>query len=293
MIIVKLGGGLGNQIFQYACGRRLALKNNDILKLDIEAYSEKNPRLYGLGHFNIVENFASSVEIKNLRLPYGLVSRCIRSFRARILRKFNIGFDPKILDLKGDIYLEGFWKNESYFFDINELIRKELTLRNPFSPAAQDALNKIFGEINPVSIHVRRGDYVSVAGTARYHGVCSPEYYRDALIYLCKRTKISRLFIFSDDIEWVKKNMTFNLPFTFVSKVSIPDYEELLLMSYCKHNIIANSSYSWWASYINSNPNKLVVYPSKWFGPNGPVYKIHDIMPPENKNYKTVFVNNR
>ena len=272
MIIVKLGGGLGNQLFQYACGRRLALKNNDILKLDIEAYSEKNPRLYGLGHFNIVENFASSVEIKNLRLPYGLVSRCIRSFRSRILRKFNIGFDPKILDLKGDIYLEGFWKNERYFFDINKLIREEFTLRNPFSLAAKDASQMIFGEICPVAIHVRRGDYVSVAGTARYHGVCSQEYYRDALVYLSRRAKISRLFIFSDDIEWVKKNMKFDHPFTFVSKEGIPDYEELLLMSYCKHNIIANSTFSWWAAWLNMNSNKIIIAPKRWLAKTGNDY---------------------
>lgn len=269
MIIVKLGGGLGNQLFQYACGRRLALKNNDILKLDIEAYSKKNPRLYGLGHFNIAENFASPVEIQNLRLPYGFVSRCIRSFRARILRKFNIGFDPKILELKGDVYLEGFWKNESYFSDINKIIREEFTLKRPFSSAAQDASDKIIGEVCPVSIHVRRGDYVSVAGSARYHGVCSQEYYRDALIYLSMRTKISRLFIFSDDIEWVKKNMTFDLPFTFVSKENIPDYEELLLMSYCKHNIIANSTFSWWAAWLNMNSNKIIIAPERWLAKTG------------------------
>jgi hypothetical protein len=272
MIIVKLGGGLGNQLFQYACGRRLALKNNDILKLDIEAYSEKNPRLYGLRHFNVAENFASPVEIKNLRLPYGFASRCIRSFRARILRKFNIGFDPKILELKDDVYLEGFWKNESYFLDINETIREEFTPREPFSPAAQDASSMIISEICPVSIHVRRGDYVSVARSARYHGVCSQEYYRDALIYLSMRTKISRLFIFSDDIEWVKKNMTFDFPFTFVSNESIPDYEELLLMSYCKHNIIANSTFSWWAAWLNNNSNKIIIAPKRWLAKTGNDY---------------------
>lgn len=272
MIIVKLGGGLGNQLFQYACGRRLALKNNDILKLDIEAYSERNPRLYGLGHFNIKENLASPVEIKKLRLPYGFISRCLRSFRVRILRKFNVGFDPKILELKGDVYLEGFWKNEKYFLDINETIREEFTLMRAFSPAAQDASNMIIGEISSVSIHIRRGDYVSNSGTAKYHGVCSQEYYRDALTYLSKRTKISRLFIFSDDIEWVKKNMSFDFPFTFVSNESIPDYEELLLMSYCKHNIIANSTFSWWGAWLNMNSNKIIIAPKRWLAKTGNDY---------------------
>jgi hypothetical protein len=272
MIIVKLGGGLGNQLFQYACGRSLSVKNSDILKLDIEAYTANNPRVYGLGRFNIVENIARQEEIRKLRLPYGFLSRCVRSFKARILRQFNIGFNPKILELKGDIYLEGYWKNEKYFIDIEETIRKEFTLRNPLSQAAQEIKGAIFDEACPVSLHVRRGDYVEVTGTLKYHGVCTPEYYRDALAYTSMRVPISRLFIFSDDIEWVKNNMTFDFPVTFVSQADIPDYEELMLMSYCKHNIIANSTFSWWGAWLNMNEDKIIVVPKRWLAKTGTDY---------------------
>ncbi len=278
MIIVKLGGGLGNQLCQYACGRSLSIKNKEILKLDIEAYTASNPRAYGLGFFNIFESIAKPEETRKLRLPFGFVSRCIRSFKVRILREHNIGFIPEILELKGDVYLEGYWKNEKYFLDIKETIRKEFTLRNPFSKTAQGIKDSIFVETCPVSIHVRRGDYVKDAKTAKYHGVCSTEYYRDAFAYISLRVPISRVFIFSDDIEWSKNNMTFDFPVTFVSQEGVSDYEELILMSYCKHNIIANSTFSWWGAWLNMNEDKIVVAPMRWLAKTGNDY--YEEIPP-------------
>lgn len=272
MIIVQLGGGLGNQLCQYACGRNLSIKNNDTLKLDIEAYTNDDYRMYGLKHFNITENIATTEEIKKLKLPYGFLSRCARAFRIKIMRQFNIGFRPEILKLKGDIYLAGFWKNEKYFKKIEDTIRKEFTLRNPFSNASQEIKDNILRESIPVSLHVRRGDYVSHPGTLRHHGVCSPEYYKSALDHLSSRVDISRLFIFSDDIEWVKNNMTFDFPHTFVSQANIPDYEEMMLMSYCQHNIIANSTFSWWGAWLNQNPKKIVIAPKKWLAKTGNDY---------------------
>ena len=272
MIITKLGGGLGNQMCQYACGRNLSIKNNDTLKLDIEAYTIHNPRVYGLGYFNIVENMATPEEIQKLKLPYGFLSRCIRSFKARVLRQYNIGFNPKILELKENIFLEGFWKNEKYFIDIEETIQREFTLREPLSEASQKIKEAIGSEPCSVSLHVRRGDYTSHAGTAKHHGVCSAEYYQDSLTYISSRVPISRLFVFSDDIAWVKNNMSFDFPVTFVSQTNIPDYEELVLMSYCKHNIIANSTFSWWGAWLNKNKSKIVVAPKRWLAKTGTDY---------------------
>jgi hypothetical protein len=264
MIIVKLGGGLGNQLCQYAFGRSLSLKNHDILKLDLDAYTIQNPRVYGLGNFNIIENIATKQEIQNLRLPFGFLSRCVRSFNTRILRQYNIGFNPKQLKLKGNLYLEGYWKNEKYFNSIKETIYKEITLRRPLSNASQIIKDCINEEICAVSLHVRRGDYVQDHGTSKYHGICSQEYYRDALAYLSMRVTISCLYIFSDEIDWVKNNMFFDFPVKYVSQEGIPDYEELHLMSTCKHHIIANSSFSWWGAWLNRNEDKIVIAPKKW-----------------------------
>lgn len=269
MIIVQLGGGLGNQLCQYACGRALATKNNDTLKIDSTGYVAGGYRLYGLGHFNIVENIAAPEEIRKIKLPYGFVSRCTRAFKTRILRQHHIGFEPEILELTGNIYLAGFWKSELYFKSIREILQKEITLRKPLSPDSQTIKESILNESCPISLHVRRGDYVSNHGAARHHGVCSPEYYREALVYLSTCVAISRLFIFSDDIEWVKNNMTFDHPVTFVSQISIPDYEELMLMTYCKHNIIANSTFSWWGAWLNQHQDKIVVAPKRWLAKTG------------------------
>jgi hypothetical protein len=170
-------------------------------------------------------------------------------------------------------------------------------LHNPYKNAIRDELEKYsfkhkqergVQEVEFVSIHVRRTDYLTLSDI---HLNLGATYYEEAISNFSKEK--STFLIFSDDVEFIQKEPLFQ---NLVNKYIVTNQDDeycFWLMSACHHNIIANSSYSWWASYINSNPNKLVICPSKWFGPNGPVYKIHDIVPPENKNYKTVFVNNR
>jgi hypothetical protein len=147
--------------------------------------------------------------------------------------------------------------------------------------------SKKIQELEFVSIHVRRTDYLTLSDI---HLNLDTTYYEEAISNFSKEKSI--FLIFSDDIEFIQKEPLFQ---NLVNKYIVTNEDDeycIWLMAACDHNIIANSSYSWWASYINSNPNKLVISPSKWFGPNGPVYKIRDIIP-ETKNYKMIFVNSR
>jgi hypothetical protein len=276
MIITRLNGGLGNQMFQYACGRALALRNRDSLKLDISGYGAgrsngtDTPRKYSLSHFNIEEDIASENEITKARYPLGAVSKYSDIFRKKILRQFNVGFIPKIFHSKtagSSFYLDGFWQSEKYFADWADEIRREFTLKKAMSPAARAIANAMAsnnGNTPSVSIHIRRGDVARDAATNPYYGIATPEYYSKALQYITKKTGTFRVFVFSDDIEWTKKNIAIPYPTTYVSGATIPDYEEMILMGMCDHNIVANSSFSWWGAWLNQNPGKIVVAPAVW-----------------------------
>ncbi len=267
MIVVKIHQGLGNQFFQYALARKMSLKNKDNFKLDVSFYVASGldtPREYRLRHFNIIENIATPEEVRRLKLPYGIFSSMYRWFERHVLRVFNIEFKPEVLNKKGDMYLDGLWQSEKYFSDIREVLLKELSLKNPLGVAAAFVADQIKKTASPVSLHVRRGDYVYNPITSRYLGTCSSVYYAEALNLLQKKVETPTLFIFSDEIEWVKENMTFDMPVVFVSDLSIADYEELVLMSMCQHNIIANSTFSWWGAWLNQNPQKIVIAPQQW-----------------------------
>lgn len=280
-------GGLGNQIFQYAAGRALILRQREkntavnkdngaenrdlssLLKLDITGYGENNGidtmRHYSLSPFNIKAVIATREEIRKLKYPYGIISKGRRFFRAKVLRKFNVSFVQNIFNAKGSIYLDGFFQTEKYFIDKEKEIRADLTLKDPLGPKAQDVSAKIKNAKNSVSLHVRRGDYVSDAKTNQHHGTCGPEYYSKALEYITSKIgKNITVFVFSDGIDWIKENMPIPFPAVYVSSPDIPDYEELILMSQCHHHIIANSSFSWWGAWLNPRHDKIVIAPKQW-----------------------------
>ena len=294
MIITRLRGGLGNQLFQYVCGRALSLRASNagnLLKLDVEGYApaaqEQNrtdtKREYSLSHFSIVEDIASADEIRRLKYPFGIVSKGWRFAKVKVFRQFNTGFVPRVLSWTGNIYLDGFWQSELYFKDAEETIRKELTLKKELGPQATSIAEKIktIGGAS-VSLHVRRGDVARDAATNPYFGICTPTYYEAALTYIKKYTANPHIFIFSDDPAWVKENIKITEPHTFISDENkgnlLPDYEELVLMSMCAHNIIANSSFSWWGAWLNANPSKIIVAPKEWITRSKRQHK--DIAPP-------------
>ncbi len=269
MIVIKLIGGLGNQMFQYALGRKLTILNDAELKFDLEHLQLNNklklkkqvlsffkfeiiePRKYGLGTFNVKENFASKQEIRKLGSTLVFESEPFFSFH------------PEILLTRDDCCLSGFWQSEKYFQDIQDVLRKEFMLRDEFSIDDLDIAKEIKA-CNGVSLHIRRGDYVTRAAVNKFHGTCSLEYYAKAVDCLNQKITKPVFFVFSDDIKWAQENLKIKNPIIFVSNGKLKDYEELILMSFCKHHIIANSSFSWWGAWLNPSQEKIVVAPKKW-----------------------------
>ncbi len=275
MVIVRLKGGLGNQMFQYAMARRIAYKNRVPLKLDITWFNNtKNDtsRVYELKHLQIVEDFASEDEIGGFVKNKGLdsyvskiTSRFLPLSWRTYIRERKFSFDPDILRLPGNVYLDGVWGTEKYFMDIKEIIQHEFALRNP-SNEVNKKMGQLIESVASVAVHVRRGDYVSNPITNRYHGVCSLEYYDRAVAEIAKMVKEPHFFIFSDDLDWVRNNLKFGFPAIYLNHNSGDQgHEDMKLMSLCRHNIIANSTFSWWGAWLNKNPDKLVYAPAKWF----------------------------
>lgn len=270
MIIVNLKGGLGNQMFQYALGRALTLKNNDILKLDTGSLSQAKElgniyRPFDLDAFTILKDVAYTEEITQLKYPYGFVSKVVRLFKRKILRQTSVVFNQKIASLTGSHYLDGYWQSPKYFESIRPTLLTDFTLRDPLSTSAQDLLNQI-KNTNSVSLHVRRGDYVQNPRVLRENGVCSVGYYEKAVTEIEKTHHGVTYFVFSDDINWIKSNIALpNKTVVFVEDATLSAPQELYLMSQCQHNIIANSSFSWWAAWLNQHEDKVVIAPTPWF----------------------------
>lgn len=269
MIVTRLNGGLGNQLFQYAIARRLAYVNNTPLKLDVSELKNNNLRIYSLSHFNIIENFASQEEIDRLKRPGNKLSVIKRRIMPYYKRPFIVErffhFDPNVLAAPGDVYLEGYWQSEKYFKDIKEIIHREFTLKHDLDHINKEtALNIESSE--SASVHIRRGDYISDSKTNQVHGTCSLEYYHKAVKELKGIVPDIHLFVFSDDPLWVKKNLNVDVPVTFLDQNGPgKDYADLALMSLCHHHIIANSSFSWWGAWLCQKRDKIVFAPAKWF----------------------------
>jgi Glycosyl transferase family 11 len=278
MIIVKLSGGIGNQLFQYALGKNLSVKNNVALKFETSEYTS-DARKYSLSKFTIPESIlgiSTETNLVEIGLPsmrdkslWGRMGRKIfritEYFKPIYERKFVLepcfNFYPDILKIKDDCYLSGVWQSEKYFKDSENIIRKELTLKNKLSIEAAHWIEKI-GRCNSVSLHIRRGDYVD---NPKVNQLYAMEYYTVAIELISQKISNPVFFIFSDDMTWVKNNFEINRPSFYVSDKKIPDYEELIIMSTCKHSVIANSSFSWWGAWLNKNPSKMVLTPKEWF----------------------------
>ncbi|MDO8483124.1 MAG: alpha-1,2-fucosyltransferase [bacterium] len=288
MIVVKLKGGLGNQLFEYATARRASFVNHTDLKLDTSSYLPTSGRKYSLQHFKISGEIATSESIDWFKPPIGkslggLIRRILKLFtpyykRHYLLerRKFLDRFDKNILKVGKDVYLQGYWHSEKYFEDIKPILLEELVLKNELSQKAADTAKMIIS-CNSVSIHVRRGDFVTDKLNNEKYDPCSKEYYESAMGYIESTYAEPTFFMFSDDILWAKENIKSKRPTVYVSNSLIEDYEELVLMALCKHNIIANSSFSWWGAWLNRNPQKTVIAPKNWF--NTPHRITDDLLP--------------
>ena len=274
MIIVKTIGGLGNQLFQYSLGRNLAEKYDTNLKLDISEFGTYKLHKYALNAFNIIEDFATPEEIKNFIIEeYAPIVKCIRKKLGKNLEKKaksykeeqRFYFDPQALNFGNNVYLEGYWQCERYFKDIEDIIRKDFTLKVPLEGRNKEMFSMI-RKVNSISLHIRRCDYVGNPETNSALGTCSLEYYRHCIEHIASNVENPHFFLFSDDINWTRENLEINYSATLVDVNSADtNYADLCLMSSCKHNIIANSSFSWWGAWLNDNPDKIIIAPKAWF----------------------------
>lgn len=267
MIRVKIFGGLGNQMFQYAFGKAVAQANNYEVEFIYDNSSYE--RELGLNYFNI----QTLISYKKWEYPliYKLLAK-INKFTAFKLYPYNnqkyiydykLNFDGALLEVKDNSFLEGYWQSEKYFKSIENIIREEFEIISPINEKSLEAINSI-NKTNSVSIHFRRGDYISDENAKKTHGMCSEEYYKKSIAFIKEKISDPHFFIFSDDINWVKNNFKFSENATFIDFTTLP-IDDLRLMSLCNHNIMANSTFSWWAAWLNCNKDKIVISPKKWF----------------------------
>lgn len=262
MITVKLIGGLGNQMFQYAIGRHLAEKNRTALSLDISTLLKRDEINYTPRNFELnVFNVKYSKLINKPSSSY--FNKAYNKLFTSTINEKDHNYDSQVLSNKGNIYLNGFWQTEQYFKDIEEIIRKDFTFK-----ATPNAINinhiKNINAVNSVSIHFRRGDYITNSSAVDFHGICEPEYYQNAINEIKNKVTNPHFFIFSDDVEWVQENFIIDNATIISNNTASDAFEDMRLMAACKHNIIANSSFSWWAAWLNNNPDKIVIAPKRW-----------------------------
>jgi hypothetical protein len=281
MIITNIIGGLGNQMFQYAAGRSLSLAKGTEFRLDVSDFLG-----YGLHQgfelqrvFNCPVPTATTSDVQTILgwQASPIMRRLLAKHALSMFRRRGFVVEPSfnywqgIKDIPADSYLAGYWQSERYFRDVAQTIRADFTFKSLPSPRNVELAEQI-QQGNTVSLHVRRGDYVKNPKTTATHGLCSLEYYQSAIQYVIDRVERPSFYIFSDDPAWVRENMKIEHPFVYVDhNHGAESYNDMRLMSMCKHHIIANSSFSWWGAWLNPNPDKIVVAPRKWFANNNDV----------------------
>lgn len=277
MDIIRMEGGLGNQLFQYALYRQLQSMGRTV-KMDVTTeYGREHDRQQMLWAFDAVYEEASQDEINRLTDGFmDLPSRIRRKLTGRRSKKYaetDSNFDPHVL-LKTPVYLTGYFQSKKYFKDVENVLHKELSFSDRIYDGIPKALadqirnyRKQIGGTESVSLHIRRGDYLD---HPEMYGVsCTTEYYRAGVHYIRERHPDAKFFVFTNDPAWTKKWIQENFlgDFTLVQGTSEETgYLDLMLMSQCKHQIMANSSFSWWGAWLNCNKDKIVVAPEPWFG---------------------------
>ena len=275
MIIVKIKGGLGNQLFQYAIGLELSKINKRQLYLDLSWFKNNKTdtiRNFMLDKFQIYHEIATEDLIKKFNnqdsVLQKIINRLSNIFLPIRFRKYIIeidnNFNNEILLLKDNFYLDGTWMNEKYFSTVKEDVRKLYSIK----PFLNNYYKKIESNIlynNSICVHIRRGDYANNPDTLKYHGLIPFDYYLVTMKYFSDKFKDAKFYLFSDDIEWVKSIFKNNSNICFVSNDFIDsDIQEFYLMSKCKHHVIANSTFSWWSAWLSNNPQKIVCAPKRW-----------------------------
>ncbi len=283
MIIVQLTGGLGNQLFQYAFGKALAIRNECKFKLDLSMFEMDGKREYSLAPFSVTATIASTSEREILQ---GKDSSKLQKIRrilfyrdTKIIEEKVLCFNPKHLSIKKPAYIIGYWQSEKYFLEFEKEIRNEFHISVEPSSSNQVILMRI-NTCNSISLHIRRGDFIYDRISSELHGSCSIQYYQKAVDLISSTIANPVFFIFSDDINWAKANLHLNFETVFIDiNDAKTDYEDLRLMSSCKHHILANSTFSWWGAWLNPSLDKIVIAPQKWFADEEWNNRTSDLIP--------------
>ncbi|MDR2623178.1 MAG: alpha-1,2-fucosyltransferase [Methanobrevibacter sp.] len=287
MLTVELWGGVGNQMFQYALVRSLSHDLKEDFSLNKFQYDlvnilfkqQKHAR-YNLNHFNIQKNFSSSITSLTISFLLNIIFRNLNlKFRKKINPKYNViqedhifnsfdNYNPHlkeiIKNLKGDKFLTGNWMNQEYFIHNKIIIQNEFKIIDPPSKKNSDLISEI-SSTNSVALCVRRGDFLDPYLKAQM-GISTLNYFLNGVDLIAKKVDNPAFYIFSNDPEWVKDNIKIDYPTVFITHNGIDkDYEDLRLISTCKHFIISNSTFHWWGAWLNSNENKIVIAPDPWY----------------------------
>jgi hypothetical protein len=283
MIVVQLTGGLGNQLFQYAFARHLAHLNQSELMLDTSQVSLRSDfahrRQFKLHHFQICappvmwdhlsERRFTHEGRKYYRSPPSLFRNLFRNKHfLHELKEQHFHYDGSALRQFGDFYITSYWQSPRYFQAVSHFIRSDLLLREPLSELHCAIRAQIQATPNSVAFIVRRGDFANHPHHSKFHGCCSREYYSEALEFIEDRVGIPHLFVFSDDIPWVRQNLHFDSPVTFMDHDydhSDYDFVDMFFISCCRHHIIANSTFGWWGAWLSSSTDGIVIAPQRWF----------------------------
>ncbi len=266
MIIVKIIGGLGNQMFQYAYAQALEQKGYDV-KIDVSAF--ETYRLHGGYQLNKYKiSLESSSKEENERFYKNTLTakflEKMRLLNTKVIKEKSLLFNSTFLDIEDGNYIEGYFQSEKYFFTIRDILLNKFIINEEKSIYTKEIAKKIVSLENSCSLHVRRGDYTNNSNI-NIHGICSFEYYQKGIKYLEGKASDINYFVFSDDIDWVKENLKIDSAIYVNNKEKSMPHEDLYLMSLCSHNIIANSSFSWWGAWLNENSEKIVISPFNWF----------------------------
>ena len=281
-IIVRLQGGLGNQMFQYTFGRALSMRSGMELYLDPSSLNLKKNRGYQLDAFTLSAKFADPEKIQSLITPHFAIRKKLwkvlkipfKYADTHILEK-DFPYDKDIASRKTSAYFDGYWQTEKYFSDCKEFIRRDFSFRDEEVLRRHVQYEEVLNS-NSVSIHIRRGDYVKNPKYRKRLYVCKLEYYKNAMKFLAERFENLTFYIASDDHEWVKHNFVLSKQVRLIeSENALSDF---YIMSRCRHNIISNSSFSWWAAWLNPNESKQVLAPDIWFNPCAKI-DFRDIVP--------------
>lgn len=278
MIIVEINGGLGNQLFQYASAKSLALHCRTTLKLETRFFTAAN-KSHDLHYFHIDDQAAGEDEVlqfEKRNLLRKITDRLKPNHTRRIYRESDYTYDKNFFKASCHVYLKGLRQSEKYFLPYEQEIRKLLQIKPQYIQHLYGIKEEITS-CNSVSIHIRRGDYLTKVAL-EVLGLQPLEYYETAIQQIAARVENPVFYIFSDDIDWAQKNLSTNYAHHYASGLlSRNTIEDFYLMTQCRHHILANSTFSWWAAWLNDYKEKVVIAPKKWF--NEAKFDTTDLVP--------------